>query len=277
MSDAPNRMSARSNEPRSRKRLTRERKEKAMTFGRKVRAYAVHVYTASGVIFAFLAVAELMARAPNPRWVFLWLLIAGLIDATDGPLARRWEVKKRAARIGGRTIDDIVDYLTFTFIPLLLIWRMDWLPAAGGVWVALAMVASLFGFANTAAKQEDDGFFLGFPSYWNMVAYYVGLWAAPAYAPGGPWASVALIAGLAALTVLPVRFIYPNRAPKPWRRVVIIGAALWLVLLVALLPSYPTVPVWVMALSAVYPLFYFALSVYLDRFGAARQRSAGAS
>lgn len=261
-------------ERRKRKRLTKER---AVTAGRKVRAYAVHVYTASGVIFAFLATAEVAAREPDPRWVFLWLLIAGVIDATDGPLARRWEVKKRAARIGGRTIDDIVDYLTFAFIPLLLIWRMDWLPAAGGVWVALAMMASLFGFANTSAKQEDDGFFLGFPSYWNMVAYYVGLWAAPVYGAGGPWASVVLIVVLAALTVLPVRFIYPNRAPKPWRQVVIIGAALWLAVLVALLPWYPDVPVWVMALSAIYPLFYFALSVYLDRFDKARRRSAEAS
>jgi phosphatidylcholine synthase len=141
-----------------------------VTLGQKLRAYSVHVYTASGVVFAFLAAAEVCAPQPDPRRVFVWLIVAVLIDATDGPLARYWHVKIRAARINGRTIDDIVDYLTFTFIPLLLVWRLQWLPQPAELWVAAALVASLFGFANTGIKQESEGFFLGFPSYWNVYA-----------------------------------------------------------------------------------------------------------
>jgi phosphatidylcholine synthase len=98
---------------------------KTTTFGQRLRAYSVHVYTALGVVFAFLAAAETCAPHPDPRWVFVWLTIAVLIDATDGPLARRWHVKSWAPRINGRTIDDIVDYLTFTFVPLLLVWRLQ--------------------------------------------------------------------------------------------------------------------------------------------------------
>ncbi len=232
---------------------------------RRWKAYFVHVYTASGVLFAFLAAVEISRVQPDPRWVFLWLAAAGLIDATDGPLARRFEVKRYAPALSGRTIDDLVDYLTFTFLPLLLVARMDWAPGPALVWIGPALVASLLGFAHTGAKEEADGFFRGFPSYWNLVAFYVGLVAQPPYAPAGPWLSAGVLVALAALTVLPVRFLYPNLAPEPWRRPVLWGAYAWIALLAALLPWYPALPPWLMLLSLVYPVFYVALSVYLDR------------
>lgn len=224
------------------------------------RAYAVHVYTASGVVFAFLAAAELCLVEPDPRWVFAWLVAAVLVDATDGPLARVWQVETFASRIQGRTIDDIVDYLTFTFLPLVLVWRMDWLAGPAGLWVCLAMVASLLGFANTHAKLEGEGFFLGFPSYWNVYAFYAGLWA---YHDGHLAATVVLL-GLTALTVAPVRFLYPNLAPPPWRWPVLVGAALWLGLLLALLPYYPAVPAWLVWISLLYPVGYALLSFALS-------------
>src|SRR5690606_19015220 len=127
-----------------------------------VAAYAVHVLTASGIIFMLLAAAELMASAPRVRLLVVWLIAATLVDAVDGPLARWAQVKRYAPDIDGRTIDDIVDYLGFTFVPLLLIWRMAWVPgddAVRGIFVAIPMIASLLGFANTAAKDESGGFF----------------------------------------------------------------------------------------------------------------------
>ena len=227
----------------------------------RIAGYAVHAFTASGVVCAFLAVAEVCSRDPDPRLVFLWLAVQVLIDAADGPMARAVNIKRVAPRIDGRTIDDIVDYLTYTFIPLLLVWRMGWVPAPAGLWVAPAMVASLFGFANTGAKDESGGFFLGFPSYWNIVAVYLGLW----YVRVGPWPGAALIAVLAVLTVLPVRFIYPNLAPHPWRWPTLIGAMLWAGLLAAMLAlPYPRVPDWLLWASLVYPALYVALSLWLD-------------
>jgi phosphatidylserine synthase len=127
----------------------------------RAQAYAVHLLTASGVVAAFLAVAELFDDAPDERVVFAWLIVAVVIDAVDGPLARAWDVKRFAPDIDGRTIDDIVDYLTFTFIPLLLVWRMGWVPSApgllGAVWIVPALLASLLGFANVGAKDEAAG------------------------------------------------------------------------------------------------------------------------
>jgi phosphatidylcholine synthase len=231
------------------------------TGSQRARGHAVHLYTASGIVLALLMAMEIASAEPRPAYVFALFAVATLVDATDGPLARRWPVHAWAPRIDGRTIDDIVDYLTFTFLPLLLVWRMGWLPQPAALWVAPALVASLFGFANTGAKQEDAGFFLGFPSYWNVVAFYAGL----LFALAGPWPNVAMLLGLAALTVMPVRFIYPNRAPRPWRAVVIIGAVLWLGVLIAMLPRYPHVPAWLSLASLTYPALYAALSWHLAR------------
>ena len=227
----------------------------------RVRGYAVHVYTASGVGLAFLAAAEMCAPVPDARRCFILLFAAVVIDATDGVLARRWHVKTWAAAIDGRTIDDIVDYLTFTFLPLLLMWRMGWLPEPGALWAIPALIASLFGFANRGAKDEARGYFLGFPSYWNVVAFYAGLF-------GGR--DAALVTGLitlalALLTVLPVRFIYPNLTPRPWRAIVLVGALLWSLALLALLANYPHGPRWLALVSLSYPAFYTILSFALYR------------
>ena len=233
----------------------------------RARAYAVHLLTASGVVAAFLAVAELFHEAPDERIVFAWLVVAVIIDAVDGPLARAWEVKRFLPDINGRTIDDIVDYLTFTFIPLLLVWRMGWVPFAPGipgiVWIAPALVASLLGFANVGAKDEAAGYFRGFPSYWNIAAFYAGL-AFYALGDTGRWLNGIALLVLAALTVSPVRFLYPNLAPRPWKLPVMLGAFAWLAVLVAMLVVYRGVPNWAVAVSLIYPLFYAALSISLD-------------
>ena len=227
----------------------------------------MHVLTASGITFDLLAVHELLGPAPDPRRVFVLLLVPVLIDGLDGPLARRWDVKTWASTVDGRTIDDIVDYLTFTFVPLLLVWRMGWLPEPAAAFVVLALVASLLGFAHTQAKMETDGFFRGFPSYWNAYAFYAGLWAARQ----GVAANAVVLVALAVLTVAPVRFLYPNLAPRPWRGPLLVGAALWTVLLLAMLPAYPHTPSWLVGVSLVYPAFYVALSVALDRRARTRQ------
>lgn len=236
---------------------------------RTVAAYAVHLLTASGIVFMLLTAGELTSDAPRVRLVFLWLILATLVDAVDGPLARICEVKRYARDIDGRTIDDIVDYLGFTFLPLLLIWRMQWVPGnemVRGALVAIPMLASLLGFANTAAKDESGGFFRGFPSYWNILAFYAGLLAAGGLidATTGQWINAALLIILAIFTVVPIWLIYPNLTPRRWKPAVLGGAYLWLILLLAMFPWYPDrVPWWLVLVSLVYPAFYLAISLVL--------------
>jgi phosphatidylcholine synthase len=233
----------------------------------RARAYAVHLLTASGVVAAFLAAAELLDEAPDVRVVFAWLVVAVLIDAVDGTLARAWDVKRLAPDIDGRTIDDIVDFLTFTFIPLLLMWRMGWVPFApgllGAAWIVPALLASVLGFANVGAKDEAAGYFRGFPSYWNIAAFYAGL-ASYGFGEAGQWLNGIVLLALAALTVSPVRFLYPNLTPRPWKLPVMLGAAAWLAVLLGMLLVYPRVPGWVVGVSLIYPAFYAALSIWID-------------
>lgn len=239
-----------------------------LTTGERVRGYAVHLYTASGIVLAALAAAEIFSARPNPRLVFVLFAAATLVDASDGFLARRWEVKRTAPEIDGRTIDDIVDYITFTFLPLLLVWRMGWVPDPALLWISPALIASLFGFANAGAKDEGGGFFRGFPSYWNVVAFYAGLLH--------PWVSATMLVALAVLTVLPVRFIYPTLAPRPWRVPLLVGAFAWLAFMLATLPDYPDVAPWLLWLSLSYPLLYALLSWHLSRRDR-RMRAGGGS
>lgn len=233
----------------------------------RARAYAVHVLTASGVVAAFLAVAELLDEAPDERVVFAWLVVAVVIDSVDGPLARAWDVKRLAPHIDGRTIDDILDYITFTFIPLLLVWRMGWVPfapgLAGALWVVPAMLASLLGFAHVRAKDEAAGYFRGFPSYWNIAAFYAGL-AFYGLGDTGQWMNGVMLLALAVLTVSPVRFLYPNLTPRPWKLPVMLGAAAWLAMLLGMLLVYRRVPGWVVGVSLIYPAFYATLSILID-------------
>lgn len=225
-------------------------------------AYGVHFYTASGVFFALLTALELLKQTPDVRWIFFYFFTAVVIDGTDGTLARKCNVKHWVPKIDGRTIDDIVDYINYAFLPLLLIARMGWVPGPTILWITPALVASLFGFANNNAKDETKGYFLGFPSYWNFVAYFAGIWAGG----WGDWLNVGVLVSLTILTVLPIKFIYPNLAPKPWRGWVMGGAIVWLLFLFVTLSAYPNFPVWMKYLGLSFPVLYAFLSLYLFVF-----------
>src|SRR4029453_14686048 len=134
--------------------------------------WLLHLYTASGTVLALLAVA---AALDQRRVRALWILLAALvIDGTDGILARALRVKETIPTFDGARLDDIVDYITYAFVPMLLLWKGDYLP--NGFWgeavAAIPLVASSYQFCRSDAKT-DDHFFLGFPSYWNVVAFYV--------------------------------------------------------------------------------------------------------
>lgn len=122
----------------------------------------------------------------------------------------------------------------------------------------------LVGVKHVIQRKAENpavrGFFLGFPSYWNIVAIYLGLLKPIA----GPWPGALILVTLTVLTVLPVRFVYPNLAPRPWKVPTLIGAIVWLALLVVILAQYDHPPAWAVWLSLVYPAFYLGLSVWLD-------------
>ena len=137
----------------------------------RILAWFAHLYTATGAVIALLATA--MTFAHNFRAAFLYLVAATIVDATDGALARLARVKEATPAFDGGRLDDIVDYLTFVFVPGLLLFQAGLLPSGwDAVVVALMLLSSAYGFAAADAKT-DDHFFTGFPSYWNIAALYL--------------------------------------------------------------------------------------------------------
>src|SRR5918994_235761 len=166
-------------------------------------AWLAHVYTASGAVLAFLAARAVIDH--DYRTAFFWLALQILVDATDGLLARALRVKERTPVFDGAKLDDIVDYLTYVFIPALFVWRAVLVPDGWTLWVAGAMLlSSAYGFNRTVAKTPDH-FFTGFPSYWNIVVFYLLV----ARMPSPVNAAILLV--LAALVFVPIRYVYPSR------------------------------------------------------------------
>lgn len=225
-------------------------------------AAAVHVYTASGAVIAFLIV---LAAIKGDTTQALWLgLIALLIDSTDGALARRFRVSETLPWFDGRRLDDIVDYLTYVFAPILLLWTGDFLPdgTSGMILAAMPLLASSYQFCRVDAKT-DDHFFLGFPSYWNVVAFYVIVFNLPA-------ATVATILVICSILVfVPIRYLYPSRTVT-FQPLTLALTGLWLVGYALVLLPLPAIRPIVANFSLLYLTYYLGMSVYLTLKSAAQ-------
>lgn len=218
-------------------------------------AWGVHLYTACG---ALTALAALVATTRGEiAAAFGWLYLAVAIDASDGALARAARVKEIVPAFDGAKLDDIVDYLTFVLVPVFLMLECGLLTGwTGGLAAAAATLASAFRFCHASAKTADH-FFTGFPSYWNVVALYLYVFDA------SPGTSAALILTLAALVLVPLRFIYPSRTPA--LRGLSIGLGLvWAVLIAVMLVRLPERATVVATVSLFYPLYYALVSFWLD-------------
>lgn len=182
------------------------------------KALLVHLLTATGAVFAMLA----MLAAVEGDWslMFLWLVVAFAVDGIDGPLARRYNVKRYAPEFDGVLLDLIIDYLTYVFIPAFALFKSGLLPGWTG-WFAIIIItfASAMYFADTRMKTKDYSF-SGFPGCWNMVV--IVLFALnPNF-----WVITVLVAILAIAMFLPVKFVHPVRTAR-WRAVTLPMALGW--------------------------------------------------
>ena len=222
-----------------------------------VLALCVHLYTAAGLLAGLMTLHFIIRD--DYKLAFYWMFVAVVIDATDGTFARAVDVKRHVPWIDGRKLDDIVDFLNYTFVPIVMVWHADWLPAPAWLYCAFPLVASAFAFVHESAKQEERGFFQGFPSYWNIVVFYVALLQDKM----NSIAIAGLLVFLSLLSVMPVGFVYPNRAPR-WKLFFLGGAGIWAGILLAIVGAYPDVPMLWVVVSLIYPALYVVLSLYLD-------------
>ena len=184
----------------------------------QTKALLVHLLTATGAVFAMLA----MLAAVDEKWglMFLWLVVAFAVDGVDGPLARHYHVKINAPQYDGVLMDLIIDYLTYVFIPAYALFKSGLMPGWTG-WVAIIVItfASVVYFADTRMKTKDNSF-SGFPGCWNMLVLVIF-----ALAPNF-WVSLLLVASLAVAMFLPLKFVHPVRTER-WRTVTLPMALAW--------------------------------------------------
>jgi phosphatidylcholine synthase len=216
-------------------------------------AWFAHAYTALGLVCA-AAIFVLIVRGGDDafRLAFALMVVATAIDATDGWLARAVRVKSVLPGFDGSKLDDLTDFLTYACLPLALIWRAGVLPPAWQVWLLAPLIASAYGFCQAQAKTADH-YFLGFPSYWNIVALYVYLLRMPATG------TLALLLSLAALTFIPSRYLYPSRAGR-WSLLTNVLGCAWTAVLLRVLWSWHATPRWLVVASLAFPAYYLTVS-----------------
>lgn len=222
-------------------------------------AWGVHLYTAIGAPLALVALV-----ASGQGWfalAFGCMALATFIDATDGQLARRVNVKQVLPQFDGARLDDIVDYLNYVVVPVVLAYQAGLVPQ--GLWglaVASApLLASGYGFAQAEAKTADDSAnysFTGFPSYWNIVVFYLYCFQWPL------WVNVTILLVLSVLVFVPIRYLYPSRSSVARNTTYVLGA-IWGVMMLVLMWQLPGPSRALAILSLHFPVYYIGLSLYL--------------
>ncbi len=220
-----------------------------------VGAWMTHLVTASSAVWGLLAILAIT----NGQWVtaFWWMAAAVAIDSFDGILARRMQVKRVLPQFDGALLDNIVDYLNYVFVPAYFLYSAHLLPDRFAVvGPALILLASAYQFSQSDAKT-DDHYFKGFPSYWNVMVFYLFVLGTSV------WFNLFVTVLFSVLVFVPIKYIYPSRTTvQP--RLVMGGALLWGMAILAMLVLYPNVPAWLKWFSMVYVVYYHALSLYVQ-------------
>ena len=218
-------------------------------------AWLVHLYTALGAIVGFLSL--LAIDQGLFRDAFFLMAVAIVIDATDGTLARAARVKEILPWFDGNLLDELIDYFNYVIVPCLFLLRANLLPAQDSLWLAmLPLLASAYGFCQSNAKTADY-FFLGFPSYWNIVVFYLYVLKTP------EWINAFVIIVLTCLVFVPIKYIYPSRSPRFRFQTNMIGA-FWGATVFYIIYRLPEPSTTLAFASLLFPAYYTALSFWLE-------------
>ena len=191
-----------------------------------VLSYLVHLFTISGVLLSFLALVASIEQ--NLELVFFYLALALFIDGIDGSLARMVDVKRHTPHINGENLDNIIDYLNYVFVPVFVIYWLDFVPAGLEIISAFIILAvSCYTFANSNIKTSDF-YFSGFPALWNIVILYFYI------LDTDPFLNFFTICLLAIFTFIPIKYLHPFRV-KRFRLVSLSVLGIWMVTTVLIL------------------------------------------
>jgi phosphatidylcholine synthase len=220
-----------------------------------VLAWLVHFYTTLGAVVAFATIIRIEQK--NFQDAFWLMSLAVVIDATDGTLARAARVKEQIPWFDGDRLEDIIDYANYVIVPCFFLWHSALLPPQDAWWIAvLPLLASAYGFCQREAKTADH-FFLGFPSYWNIVVFYLYILQTPR------WVNGFSIIALSILVFFPIKYIYPSRSPR-YRLLTNGLGVLWGISVLLIIYLLPVPPRYLLFASLVFPAYYALLSLWLE-------------
>ena len=189
-------------------------------------SYLVHLFTTSGVLLSFFALVASIEQ--NLELVFFYLALALFIDGIDGSLARMVDVKRHTPHINGENLDNIIDYLNYVFVPVFVIYWLDFVPAGLEIISAFIILAvSCYTFANSNIKTSDF-YFSGFPALWNIVILYFYI------LDTDPFLNFFTICLLAIFTFIPIKYLHPFRV-KRFRLVSLSVLGIWMATTVLIL------------------------------------------
>ena len=230
--------------------------DRPLPLNRVVFAYCVHLFTATGAIWGFLALQTIFRH----EWhsAILWMILAILVDSFDGMLARWADVKTYATGIDGALLDNILDYLNYVIVPALFLVEADFLPAGLRLVTAfLILITSAYQFTQVDAKTDETNtyFFKGFPSYWNVVVLYMLVMGL------SPWINFALLILFNILVFVPIKYVYPSRDNRLKNLTLVLSYIYGVIGIWAVL-NYPNLPQWVIWASFIYVAYYTVLSLW---------------
>ncbi|MGB3801925.1 MAG: hypothetical protein WA952_19050 [Lewinella sp.] len=177
----------------------------------KFAAWSVHVFTATGLLAAFMGL--LAVSAGDYRLAMLWILVSLVIDGIDGTFARMARVGEVLPRVSGKTIDYVIDFFSYAILPAYLFYEAIDLAYWPRLLCCFAMLLSAALYYGQEGMVSASGqHFVGFPVLWNMVVYLL-VFVVP-WLPG--WAIVGLVGAFAVMHFLPILFAYPSRGGRWW-------------------------------------------------------------
>jgi phosphatidylcholine synthase len=220
-----------------------------------VMAYGVHVVTALGAALGFLAMkAALLGQLSECFW---WLAAALVVDAADGPMARRLNVSETASRYDGEVLDLVVDFITYVFVPAAILLRSEVMSEPFGLIAGMIItIGSALYFADTGMKTED-WWFKGFPAVWNVVIFYIVVFQPPT------WIGFGIVVLFAAMMFLPVVFVHPVRVRR-WRGLTMAVLACWAAAAAATLFAGLVAPFWAKAALLAGAAYFLGLGFLRD-------------
>lgn len=216
-------------------------------------AAAVHLYTASGAICGFMALSA--AFRQDYAGCFTMLAIALLIDASDGTLARWAKVKQTLPWMDGDLLDNIVDYLTYVVAPVAVFTQPGILPDGTQAAALMILPASAYGFSRTDAKGFVEHYFQGFPSYWNVMAFYFVV------LNSDPQTNLVILLTAVALVFVPMRWLYPTRSEVLRNSTLALGVV-WAAICLVMVARLPEPSPMLATISLFYPIYYTAGSIF---------------